>query len=430
MFTNIYSIPKSYYLISQHIDEKNQSSVSLYNFLIGAGKLSSFTQLYKKLLTDLYLNNENKNILFHKLCKLKRIYFLIYKYSFKFRKINFYNNFDLMLQDFYQSDNTIIIREGRSYFKFRLYELINIIENALLNTEYNELKPKEPKNPYTNTIFSKSTLYNIFIYQRFSWFKISQLFYLYYVEDFNIMTFFNNNYNYLVDINNGRKINNLTSTDYIDEVNKMLQLFNSKKKLNINIPYDFPISVLRKHFNEYMKTFYMIKNCKNNSQFYNNILLIKSLVLINKKNPLYGRKIYKLKYEKTNLNPFDFNKKDSKINFKNNKIKILKKMCFITKFIKPTPEEINSLKILVTIPDPITSLINSIINPGMITEDQNLVFPNVELSPTSSNLQDDRVIFGSNTSTETFNTVSARNRNEITPSPINTPRNSRDNYLF
>ena len=34
-----------------------------------------------------------------------------------------------------------------------------------------------------------------------------------------------------------------------------------------------------------------------------------------------------------------------------------------------------------------------------------------------ANLQDDRVIFGSNTSTETFNTVSARNRNEITPSP-------------
>jgi hypothetical protein len=374
MFENIFVIPRAYYILADLIDKntKFNNDISLYNFLIGRCKIKYFTDLYKHLIDDKLINKQNKELLFKKLCYLKRIYICIHKCGFKYKKFTFYNNYDLMLQDFYPTDNVIIVKEGKSFFKFRLYEIITIIENALLQTEYDELRSVMPKNPYTNLPFTNTTLYNIFFYQRYSWFKISHIFYLFYKDNFNLLCFINNNYHYLLDINNGRKVNQLTTYQYIEQVNNMFKLFNEKEKLKIKIPYDFPINILKRHFNKYLKTFYMIKNSKNNSQFYNNILLIKSIFLINQINPLYARKIYKLSYKHkhkhpTNVSPFH----------KEYMFKIMKKKTFITKLLKPSFKEIENLKILVTIPDPLTNVINSLINPNSTQENQNILFGNI-----------------------------------------------------
>lgn len=332
-----FKLSKSYYLISKFFNIKTE------NYVLCNSKSNSIIDLYISLKNDIFLSLKEKEEMLFTLFKIKRVYYLLERISFRYRKYRFYNTFDLFFQDFYPSDRVIVLKEDNGYFQFRLYELINIIEQDLLTHENNNLRSRIPRNPYTNKPFSHSSLYNIFYYMKFSHHNIHKLFYLFYNENFNVMKLMNNNYNYLIDLINTKKVDRLSSVQYRNEVNNMLNIIPDNIR-EIYLDERFPIDIIKKYFNKYLIDYFILKQNTNVNEnyYYKNIILIKTLIAINYKNPSFGRLIYCINKKFEPLENFN-NERICDIN----KYKYQLELKYISKFIIPSDNEINKIKLYI-----------------------------------------------------------------------------------
>ena len=82
-----------------------------------------------------------------------------YKYSKQFEM-----DTDLCFNKFNKLNKSILISllENNIVYKFRISDLINIINKSLSNSPNFFAEPSEIKNPYTNLPFSHANLYNIY----------------------------------------------------------------------------------------------------------------------------------------------------------------------------------------------------------------------------------------------------------------------------
>ena len=110
-------------------------------------------------------------------CLIKKIYA-------KKKKIQVVN--DLSFNPIkYHKTNTITILQCNAKYMFILSDLINIIENAISNTDNFFVDVLEIKNPYNNIPFNLSTLYNIYFKLKESTYNMSILFHLFFLSNFD-----------------------------------------------------------------------------------------------------------------------------------------------------------------------------------------------------------------------------------------------------
>ena len=159
-------------------------------------------------------------------------------------------------------------------------------------------QPLPSKNPYNNLPFTKSNLYNIYLFFKFKTNIYNDLFIKFFHCDFNLTTFYHK-YEYLLRqciLDNF--IKNSTEDVVIQEIKKMISLFNKKTNKKILINDEFPkkrlIKIMKPYLMLYLQSYFsFVPIIKNNAVF----LLNSKLKKFQKFNPKFGRKIYKLGFK-------------------------------------------------------------------------------------------------------------------------------------
>ena len=131
---------------------KNYSDLRFFNFAIKYN--ISLSEYEKYNITKLYIKSKNIINILNKFSK--KIQLSLYK--------KYDNNRDLRFNplDKYKENEIINIIQNKTIYKFRILDLIYLWKIALFKSENMFAMPKELKNPYTNIIFKKHNLYNIF----------------------------------------------------------------------------------------------------------------------------------------------------------------------------------------------------------------------------------------------------------------------------
>uniref|UniRef100_A0A6C0HYN8 Uncharacterized protein n=1 Tax=viral metagenome TaxID=1070528 RepID=A0A6C0HYN8_9ZZZZ len=274
----------------------------------GFKKMVENTFMTQKDLEDLYLINS-------RVSKIWESFKTIVK-KWRWKRAKIYNTEDLYMNDIREGQkNSITILKNNTKYVFGLKELIGNFNRQLSNSCNMFVEPLPCKNPYTNECFNKSDLYNIYFAIKESTFLMPKLIHDYFLSDFCLSKFMNENENIIHENYVENYTNNITNDILINIIKEML----TEHKINcIKIHKDFPKSLLRDKMTPYLKLYFINKLSKNKwKKAESYIKLHKMLHELANYSPAFGRKKYistKLKNNmKTYLN-FYYDDKMPKIN--------------------------------------------------------------------------------------------------------------------
>jgi hypothetical protein len=234
-------------------------------------------------------------------CKIQKTYYAFSRLAFiyKYKKSTMSVTTDIGLNDITINDKDIMcIYHIKSRYLFNINDLLKIITTSLINSYMLFSQPLPSKNPYNNLPFTKSNLYNIYIFLKFKTNIYNELFFKFFQCDFNLTTFYHK-YEYLLrEYILANFIKNSTEDALIQEINKMISIFNKKTTKKILINDEFPkkrlIKIMKPYLILYLQSYFsFITIIKNNAR----ILLNRKLKKFQNFNPKFGRKIYKIGYK-------------------------------------------------------------------------------------------------------------------------------------
>jgi len=241
------------------------------------------------------LSEEDKNYLFDIFSKTQKTYNSLNRISFLYKKYKakFYDvNCDLCMNEFNTIKSNIIFslfcKNNKTIYKFRISDIITIINNAL-TYDYNFIStPQEIKNPYTNIPFDKGELYYIYFKIKNSTFLMPYLFHQLFTYNFDLFKFKINNECYLREESIKKFIK---SNNILDKRNYILSMFEEYfTYAKTTIDFFFPPNILVHHFNKpylelYLKSIYSLNP---DLKFLSTNELIQKLINFKKINPNYG----------------------------------------------------------------------------------------------------------------------------------------------
>jgi len=234
-------------------------------------------------------------------CKIQKTYHSFSRLAFiyKYKKSAMSVTTDIGLNDITINDKNILcIYHFNSRYLFNINDLLKIITTSITNSYMFFSQPLPSKNPYNNLPFTKSNLYNMYFFLKFKTNIYNDLFVKFFNCDFNLTTFYHK-YEYLLRqyiLDNF--IKNSTEDLLIEEIKKMINLFNKKTTKKILINDEFPkkrlIKIMKPYLMLYLQSYYsFVPIVKNNAI----VLLNSKLKKFQKFNPKFGRKIYKLGFK-------------------------------------------------------------------------------------------------------------------------------------
>ena len=289
-------------ILNSTIFKKNKNEneyflIFIFNTLIYTKNTNKF-DLFINTLNNSFFTEKQKEDFINVFCKIQKTYFALSKlaYLYKYNKAKIVVDNDMYLNPIdINNKNTICLLQDKNKYYFRINDLINIINRSLSNSPYFFCEVLIPKNPYNNTPFDKSTLYNIYFYIRTRTLIIPELLHKFFLCNFELDNF-EKNYEYLIReyaiIN---YINDMDTDALHNLVLTMIDYFNTNNQYYIDIDDDFP----KKYLINIMKP-YLFLYCTYNFSLIG-IKKIQSIELFFKKmkkfykfNPLFGRKIIKI----------------------------------------------------------------------------------------------------------------------------------------
>tara|TARA_B100001059_G_C17837023_1_gene588904 strand:- start:3439 stop:4785 length:1347 start_codon:yes stop_codon:yes gene_type:complete len=129
------------------------SDISFFNYCIYKNKFLSKEE--NEIVMTIYIESKNiLNIINRFSKKLKYKIYKKYENDMDFRFISFKK---------YDKSEIVDIIQNKTVYSFRILDLVNLWKISLYANETMFPKPTNLKNPYTNMIFKKYNLYNIFI---------------------------------------------------------------------------------------------------------------------------------------------------------------------------------------------------------------------------------------------------------------------------
>lgn len=175
-------------------------------------------------------------------------------YRYKYKKAPIAIDTDLSLANIKSSHTTMTILQNNQKYLFTLYDLKKIIESSLSNSPYHFSHPLPIKNPYNNLPFEKSVLYNMYFFMKKSDFVIPTLFHHYFLSNFNLTKFQEDNEVIIQKVHLKQHLRNLSLKDSKREILYMLKQNKYTKKMKIDA--EFPSDKLIEIFNPYLELFY------------------------------------------------------------------------------------------------------------------------------------------------------------------------------
>jgi hypothetical protein len=156
------------------------------------------------------------------------------------------------------------------------------------------IEPLVLKNPYTNVPFKKSDLYNIYFFLKQSPILMPILFHNYFLVDFNLRVFRDENENTIRNMYIKSAIRNSTPDILYSNIIRMLK----KYQPEIIIDKDFPKDILANIMAPYLELFYIIRYSTEEYRIIDaTSKILYKLHRLYKHNPAFGRKIVCLKRE-------------------------------------------------------------------------------------------------------------------------------------
>jgi hypothetical protein len=198
-----------------------------------------------------------------------------------------------------------LYHNGAKYF-FKLTDLVNIIENAVTNSNDLVENPLFPKNPYNNMPFTKTNLYNIYYRIKFAFNVIPQWLHLFYISNFDIAVFKVENEQKLRECHIKHYINNASVSTLYDEFQSMI--INYRRIFRrIEIDNSFPKKEVVDVFRPYLYLYVMSIDSIDGTEKkrLSSIILKRRLELFVAYNKNFGRKIITTRYENTSTPPPD-----------------------------------------------------------------------------------------------------------------------------
>lgn len=259
-------------------------------------KYNKFNILNNVILNNKYITDSEKEFFLLEFSKAQKRYSafrnLAIMYRFKYAN-KFESDTDLCFNKFNQLNENILIQlfENKILYKFRISDLLNIINKALSNAPEFFADPCAIRNPYTNLPFSLANLYNIYFKLRTTNYIIPILFHQYFISNFDIEKFKNDNECIIRD----KCIENFIKSDSIDEKYEyiMRMFYVYYNYIYFTLHPQFPKNILVNIFKDYLKLF-LLREFSLNPSIRNkcNIQLQYKLALFSQLNPEFGKKIW------------------------------------------------------------------------------------------------------------------------------------------
>ena len=242
------------------------------------------------------LSEEDKKYLFDIFSKTQKTYNSLNRISFLYKrhKAKFFDmNYDLCMNDFDTLKSIILFsvfcKKDKTIYKFRISDIINIINNALTYDQNFISTPQQIKNPYTNIPFNKGELYYIYFKIKESPLLIPYLFHQLFIVNFDLEQFRLYNECYIRE----HSISNFIKSDNIIEKHKYILSMIADYFIyaNISIDFFFPPNILVNNFNKpylelYLKSLYSLNP---DLKFNSSIILTQKLIRFHRLNPNYGK---------------------------------------------------------------------------------------------------------------------------------------------
>jgi len=256
--------------------------------------------ILKEMLNNPFMTDEKKDELFN-------YYYLAQKANTGFKKlVNFslhkkskkYEfDCDLCLQPLCEIGNKFVISllEGNTTYKFRIHDLVRLIENALTYAPDLFSDPQNAKNPHTNLEFSKANLYNIYLHIVENKIKTPTLFHLYYICGFDLQKVLDDYEAILRDHSIVKNFEEMDDDDKYDEIMDMIVKY-KRTLTSISISPTFSQDKVVDRFKHTLLNFMYTKYSYNPSlKMKKKELLIDQLEKINDETPAFGRTIFRVR---------------------------------------------------------------------------------------------------------------------------------------
>jgi len=224
-------------------------------------------------------------------------------HMWRWKRAKIYNTEDFYMNPISPGDkNSITLLKNNQRYVFALKDLIGNFNRELSNTCHLFVEPLSCKNPYTNECFTKSDLYNIYFAIKESTFIMPKLLHDYFLSDFCLSKYMNENEFTIREYYIDNYINQVTHDILLESVNIMLK--NHKIK-NIRIDKDFPKLKLKELMTPYLKLHFVSKMSRNKWRKADAFMrLHKMLHSLEYESPAFGRKKY-AKIEKKRKSIFE-----------------------------------------------------------------------------------------------------------------------------
>jgi hypothetical protein len=264
--------------------------------------ISSKFSYFKKTISNIFLTETQRETFIQCFYEIQRKYWTLNRaiYKYKFKTSLFRIKKDVFLNPINETQhNVITIVDNNNKYLFTFLDLKNIIESSLSNSQYFVATPIPPKNPYTNLPFNKSTLYNIYFFMKRGSFVMPRLFHNYFLCNFNIKQFCDENEVLLRELHIRDHINNSDIEELYYDVLEMLRKNKFARRLNIDrsFPKKRLVEIMRPYIEIYYRYIYSLNLCDQNSSLTDLDAKLRKFYFFN---PKFGRK-----YIKLNVNPPD-----------------------------------------------------------------------------------------------------------------------------
>ena len=202
-------------------------------------------------------------------------------------------NHDLYMTPLCKTSRNVfsLLQNGKIYL-FTAANLANSISASLSNAPHFFIEPLVAKNPYNNVPFNKSSLYNIYFFIKQTPIIFPILFHQYFLADFDLRKFRDENENNIRNIAIKSIIHNAHANELYTHTVAMLKKYQPKIVIDKTYPRDTLAVIMR----PYLSLYYMILYSTDEYAIINSKKeLIYKLKRLYKYNPTFGRKIVKLK---------------------------------------------------------------------------------------------------------------------------------------
>jgi len=204
-----------------------------------------------------------------------------------------------------KTSSIMILQEGARY-RFTLFDLLNIIQGALIHSPNFFAEPLMPKNPYTNIPFSKAALFEIYWAVRQSNFTMPVLLHQFWLAFFDTDLFVYDNEALIRDIHLENYVKKSPVSELYTHVRKMLRTIDKNHVLQIDpaFPKDLLVNIMRPYLKLYMTHMYSISST--DKKYRSLFILQRKLREFIRYNPDFGRRIRPGPIETRTGQPFGY----------------------------------------------------------------------------------------------------------------------------